>query len=246
MSVFHAHEYVLCTVPQPKQVHSVWENTRHESFVSVVSRAFPMQYECLLCNVTLEEPHFNRHCQEQTHIQRMEEIRRMQGNPITVRSAVLQLRIDQLGLKAWQSEVHDHLYWCLLYQFTNVTTANDRMTEAETLLGKFEHLERVSLLELAAWKAVCIATKDNGCHHSWQEWYDTGWKAAKPETRTAREIGIVRGENPQAATSSNNGAAAMPRNVKRLLRIVVTRKQDAQTVGFDVSRTVGFAVEVDE
>jgi hypothetical protein len=115
----------------------------------------------------------------------------MQSNPMTAKSGDLQLRVEQLGLKAWRSEVIAQLYWCLLYQFSSDNTANESMKAAQTLLVQLEHLERVSLLELAVWKAVCIATKDNGCHHSWQEWLGEGWKAAKPETRSAREIGIV-------------------------------------------------------
>jgi hypothetical protein len=144
-----------------------------------------------LCNITLAEPHFTYHCNDKHHIAWIQDIRQMQSNPTTCTIVELQLRVDQLGLKAWQTEVLAQLYWCLLYQFSHDNSALTRMKAAETLLVKYEHLERVSLLELAAWKAVCIAAKVNGCHHSWQEWYRGGWKGSKPGARTAREIGIL-------------------------------------------------------
>jgi hypothetical protein len=54
--------------------------------------------------------------------------------------------------------MYRQLYWSLIYQSLGDRPVNaERMAQAELLLTKFEFMEQTSLLEMAAWKAVCIA-----------------------------------------------------------------------------------------
>jgi hypothetical protein len=97
----------------------------------------------------------------------------------------LHRRIDQLGLRAWQSEVIVHDRPPVLVPDIPV----ERTKEPKCC--KFVRMERVSLSELAVWKAVCVAGKDKGCYLSWQEWLREGWRGGEAEVRPTREINIV-------------------------------------------------------
>jgi hypothetical protein len=193
MSSFEAHKYALCMMPDPrKNQRGEWVPCRHVSFVTVDSTKYPACYSCALCNFTAVEPLFELHCKEEEHVCRVQAICLMQENRIARQCVEVHFRADQLGLPAWRTEVFGQLYWCLLYQTSrDHDNNNKRMNAAKRVLFEFEHRERVSLLELAVWKAVCIAVKDNGCHHSWQEWFRDGWKSCKPRVRAANEIGII-------------------------------------------------------
>jgi hypothetical protein len=100
--------------------------------------------------------------------------------------------------------MYRQLYWCLIYQSLGDRPVNaERMAQAELVLTKFEFMELTSLLEMAAWKAVCIAVP--ACyspvvvaaaaaardHHAWQEWMREGWKGSKSVTRRTNEIVII-------------------------------------------------------
>jgi hypothetical protein len=190
MLFYEAHKHLLCTIPSPKtdQVGG-WEPCRHESFVKVDSRTVPANYTCLLCDVTREEPVFTAHCQDREHIRRALDIRRIQENKVAVQCAELLLRVDQLGLQAWRTEMFARMYQAS----SDSSVKRKRIKAAKALLCKFERIERISLLELAVWKAVCLAIKYDGCYmyHSWQEWIREEWKSSKHKVRNANEITII-------------------------------------------------------
>ena len=121
----------------------------------------------------------------------------MQKNPVVVHCAAFEVRIVQLGLLAWQHHVKSDLFWLFLYGGIGDVQFNAKTTAAvETLLRKYEQMERISLLEQAIWKAVCcIAIPDNAVakndYHSWQEWARNGWKSGKSTKYKANETGII-------------------------------------------------------
>lgn len=60
-------------------------------------------------------------------------------------------RIEKLGLSRWRREVR-----ALLYQYitsNNSVTSDAALGQADKLLARFETMEKLSLLELAVWKA---------------------------------------------------------------------------------------------
>jgi hypothetical protein len=92
-------------------------------------------------------------------------------HPAVVQSEALHCRTEQLGLKAWQSEVLDQLYGCLPNQIVrDIASSINRVERAKILLCKFERMERVSLLELAIWKASFLAKMVSRRMESCQTW----------------------------------------------------------------------------
>lgn len=62
----------------------------------------------------------------------------------------LEIRIDRLGLYRWRCEVQSRLFRYIVGTGVPASVSRQR---GETLLAKYEKMERLSLLELAAWKA---------------------------------------------------------------------------------------------
>lgn len=198
---FRAHEHLFRRVPAVIRGGIC----RHESFITPhYDIVTGLSYTCEICKeVTMKECEVDSHCAQNPHVSRVHQIQRMQQNPSVVQMAALQHRIEKLGLCAWQYEVQSKLYWILLYDGASnndgtIAAAVDcdvLMYDAETLLLKFEYRERLALLELAVWKAVCIAISENASeqkdYHSWQNWVREGWKENKITMRDANEIGIT-------------------------------------------------------
>jgi hypothetical protein len=108
-------------------------------------------------------------------------------------------RADQLGLKAWQADVESKLFWILLNSsYASHDTMCGMINPAQALVDSYEFRERIALLELAVWKAVCIlhperctvAEKRKG-FIAWQNWVRHDWKEHKAAFRNANEIDIV-------------------------------------------------------
>jgi hypothetical protein len=206
---FQAHDHLFRTMPAltvsakhdryGNRIRESQEPCRHESFITFVPNASSPVYKCELCDFVMNsDSEIHPHCQTNDHIDRVKEVQALQAQPSVVWSAAMQVRVDKLGSWTWQSAMYRQLYWCLIYQSLRDRPVNvERMAQAERLLAKFEFMEQVSLLEMAAWKAVCIAlpvcsamvaTRD---YHAWQEWMREGWKGCKSATRRANEIGII-------------------------------------------------------
>jgi hypothetical protein len=188
---FHAYQHLCRPMPLTNN------NERHVSFITPNRSITGISYKCELCeDVGMTEKELNNHCGRNPHISRVSQIRQMQQNQSVVQCAALQPRIDELGLRAWQSEVESKLYWTLLnHGAIDRTLATQRMVEAEALIQKYEGMERIALLELAIWKAVCIVNPDSTIarndYHFWQEWAREGWKCSKSTMRKANAIAII-------------------------------------------------------
>jgi hypothetical protein len=70
----------------------------------------------------------------------------------------LERRADRLQYLKWQLHVKGVLYDYMKLDI-NCLIADEAplLVQATTLLQKYEHMERLSLLELAVWKAACIS-----------------------------------------------------------------------------------------
>lgn len=60
-------------------------------------------------------------------------------------------------------------------------------------LQKFESLGRICLLEMVAWKHVCLVRGDNYCTDflDWHRWWKEGWKTIKSEMRCSSELNVI-------------------------------------------------------
>jgi hypothetical protein len=175
----------------------VWaDSNRHESFITHVPNGSTSLYRCELCDESLRGNRVDEHCARSAHHNRVEQIRALQCDYMTHTCAMLRHRSDQLGLKAWQMDVESKLFWTLLNRrFEDPGTA---LVSATALLEKYEQRERISLLELAAWKATCIlhpelrpaGIKRKG-YLAWLDWARNGWKENKATLHNANEISII-------------------------------------------------------
>jgi hypothetical protein len=71
----------------------------------------------------------------------------------------LDSRADRLQSLNWKLQVQGVLYRFMKLDLVHSSTDTiySLLGQAETLLQKFEQMERLSLLELAVWKAACIS-----------------------------------------------------------------------------------------
>jgi len=132
-------------------------------------------------------------------------------------SSLLQTRIDQLGLSAWRDAVQA----CLFRYLTGTEDTELCLSDAITALRKYEHLERISLLELAVWKATCIVEMPSCTdYYAVTQWFKSGWKIQKEAQRkSGASISIIMSmvvpflDKPRISTSANNfvyGTTARP------------------------------------
>jgi hypothetical protein len=175
----------------------VWaDKDRHESFITHVSNGSTSLYRCELCDKSFRGDRVDEHCCKSAHHSRVDQIRVLQSDYMTHTCAMLRHRADQLGLKAWQMDVQSKLFWTLLNR--GVEEPGAALRSATALLEKYEQRERISLLELAAWKATCIlhpelrppAIKRKG-YLAWLDWARNGWKENKAALRNANELSII-------------------------------------------------------
>jgi hypothetical protein len=187
---FHADEHLFRTMPPANSY-------RHESFIIPNYSIIGMSYKCELCceEGVMPEYELNNHCVRNPHVSRVNQIRQMQQNQSVAQCAALQPRIEKLGLRAWQYEAESKLYWTLLNNNADGARAAQWMAEAIAVIQKYEEMERISLLELAIWNAVCIGNPDNTMakddYHSWQDWFREGWKCNKSAMRKANAIAVI-------------------------------------------------------
>jgi len=61
------------------------------------------------------------------------------------------------------------------------------------LLEKYEHLERISLLQQAVWKASCEMSPDKPVNDAiyWKNWLNKDWKQKKTDTRNSFAISVI-------------------------------------------------------
>jgi hypothetical protein len=113
----------------------------------------------------------------------------------------LDSRADRLPSLNWKLEIQG-----VLYRYVKLDTtcmANEGMSlliQAETLLQKYEQMERLSLLELAVWKAACTSCVEFDSKTNMKTLHDAilfvannrhTWKKYRTEMRKSNAIEIV-------------------------------------------------------
>jgi hypothetical protein len=104
--------------------------------------------------------------------------------------------VEQLGLQAWRIDVQAALFRYLMAgsskaELKSGDTEDQLFRAAVSTLLKHHHSERVALLELAVWKATCLAQMPVTGYHAAQEWIMGGWKKMKLEQRRSNDITVV-------------------------------------------------------
>jgi hypothetical protein len=173
------------------------DSNQYESFATYPSNGSTSLYRCELCDESMRGDCIDTHCCIKARDHRLNQWHVFTRHPPARACAELQHRADQLGLRAWRADVESKLFWILL------NAANDRggfqmIPSARALVEKYERRERMALLELAVWKAVCIlhpercdiAVKRKG-YLAQQNWARHEWREHKAALRTANEIDIV-------------------------------------------------------
>jgi hypothetical protein len=113
----------------------------------------------------------------------------------------LESGVDRLQSPNWQLHVQG-----VLYRYMKLDTRDDEellLGQAQTLLQKYEQMERLSLLELAVWKAACISHAGQvelDSKMSMKSVHDAilcaakhqhTWKKYRTETRKSNAIEII-------------------------------------------------------
>jgi hypothetical protein len=161
-------------------------------------------FSCELCRVEMtSEKDIARHCRESFHRSRAKQMLVMQRCPVTVWCAAIQCRLESFGAKVaaepWQVAIKNKLFWILLYApawtaSKDLTELHNRQSEVETMVRTREDEQRVFLLKLAVWKALCIGNPPPGAtgnYHGWCDWHRGGWKDSAIAHRSAPEINLV-------------------------------------------------------
>jgi hypothetical protein len=185
----HTHTSTANTISSPKLEHDAVSSSS-------------------LCEIDLlTVAAMNAHCRENVHKEFVQQVYAMQNNGPTKRVAILQHRMDTDCFDSGiQKEVQNKLYWILLwyqgvcphydprYPYTDCNgQVSALLAEAEAMIERHGRNQRKYLLELAAWKAMCLVSASAGwrSYHLWHDWWRQGWKGYKKQLRDANEIGII-------------------------------------------------------
>ena len=119
----------------------------------------------------------------------------------------LNSRAQALGLQKWRTAVQSAIF-CSLEKMHEVSAkeaqhngrlkvipspTDQALKETRNILDHFEQLERLSLLELAVWKALCtleLPISKTNTEES-RAWETEGWKAMKSRLRHHRGVNII-------------------------------------------------------
>lgn len=105
-------------------------------------------------------------------------------------------RINQLSFPQWQQQVYGLIFLLSYNRDTAYKLLKDPTHSPEhavlKLLQRLEKKERLSLLELAVWKAHCLNSTSNiASYIDFLRWSKTGWKEVKQTQKNNPGIDIV-------------------------------------------------------
>jgi hypothetical protein len=97
-------------------------------------------------------------------------------------------RLERLETPAWRDAVQAALFRYLMSHDTRL----DLLDTAVQVLQRCEHAERMAILGLAVWKAMCLLqVPEKVNYYSLHEWPRLGWKECKAEQRNSRAMTII-------------------------------------------------------
>jgi hypothetical protein len=150
---------------------------------------------CELCGKMVRADQVHPHCADASHRTTWQGATNVQNSPLAFGFINLHSRIEQLGSN-WQTEIKAQFYNSFLQRdlMGHSFDSAGAIKEANELVNLYESRERVALLELAVWKAICVAKfqpKQIQGYHEWLAWTWHGWKSEKSKTQGCNEISIV-------------------------------------------------------
>ena len=126
-------------------------------------------WQCILCNLAIKsEQERTNHAFDTIHRENLAEVVKLLGKKyghngdiiihLGTSALALDSRAERLQSINWKLQVQEVLFRYMKLDSTcNPAGAEySLLFQAKTLLQKFEQMERLSLLELALWKATCI------------------------------------------------------------------------------------------
>jgi hypothetical protein len=157
---------------------------------------------CVLCAKDLAtDLDREGHCEKKEHRLRVRAVHALQQSDIAMHCAMLQNRMDaEMPDRNSHVPMQLEMYWILLnyhpmegFEWFSKVIAK----KATAMVDEYALKQRMWLLELAVWKALCLirmpfaseATTPD--YHMLQDWCRHGWKVNKSATRNSNEIGII-------------------------------------------------------
>jgi hypothetical protein len=150
--------------------------------------------DCILCGVPgLSD--MSQHVREPDHLERQRQVNEALNEQRsfafrTSQVESLKPRIARLGSSNWQHELDSLLLTYLLDKKLAFHVACKPIIEK---LEKYEHMERICLLEQAVWRTVCQINPEKPPNNAlfWEHWLKEGWKEKKKEMYHSKESGII-------------------------------------------------------
>jgi hypothetical protein len=109
-------------------------------------------------------------------------------------------RSETLGLQAWRDKIQASIFRCVAYDHLSPencapTTWKRRYNEAYSLVDQLDSLEqkeRLSLLELAVWKALCLVDMPAmTVYVEAMEWHAYKWQSNKSKYRRSNASAVI-------------------------------------------------------
>jgi hypothetical protein len=176
------------------------EPNKFDPSSSIFRQDFPYNYNCILYRHVsgrfYSEQEMVLHCKDPTHCDLVRDL--VKAHTVTKvetfhchrRHDAMYPRIEKLGLPAWQEKVRSSL--CLY--LGSIGKDTEAFNKADNHLLWYEHMERISLLELAAWKAACVLDmeqKEGQMMYNLLEWIRYGWKQNKTKMRHSNATHVI-------------------------------------------------------
>ena len=166
-------------------------------------------YACTLCGTGNISPtsiasHFAGATHRHKMSQEVHKLRILDSAEWADAAMRLDARAQALGCSKWTKAAHSAIF-CSLAKMQReshqrrpgvkvaVSPTASALKDSWQLLDHFEEMERLSLLELAVWKALCSNNFPSPMRNLLEvwDWQKTGWKSVKSKFRQDRGINII-------------------------------------------------------
>jgi hypothetical protein len=112
-------------------------------------------------------------------------------------SSSIVARSQTLGLEAWRDKVQASIFRCRAYDRLSMednapTTQQQRLERVHAILGRLEQKERLSLLELAIWKALCLLDMPAMTDYmEARQWHTYKWQSNKSKYQRSNASAVI-------------------------------------------------------
>lgn len=164
-STDYDHYSLFCQEPDPRGYHN--------------------RYKCKLCETRfMAQRDLNEHCSSDAHQSRLRQVVSLRRDGVVKCCALLQKLLDGVTNKIFRKEIEHELYMILLNnRFDEAHPVHNLLSRMEVRINECLAQERIALLEVVAWKAMCVVENPSS--------FGTGWQKCKDEQRESNAIGII-------------------------------------------------------